>query len=526
MRVSSLLALVIVACGGTLAPPDAATDAAAISDASTCAPLCACPDAGVHELSFHGVPVSLHVPIAHRCDVASPLVVELAGTIDDGARAALDAQSDASAFVLVRLAASDADATLVEALVSSLGIVMPIDSHRLDVVGSGQGARLASHWLHGGALAPSGIGLIDYDAPASEAALPIRDFGDARPRVWLSTGFRSAGIDAQSALVTALAARGFDGYFVQIRERDTAEQSPAWLVPELWRWLDRASWPENGPPALPWARVMFPAPDASMLSLETMPDGTFRAGSADGRVLGTNASGKWSLLADLGRGPLLSIVARGGMPWIASTHGIVRSRDGLVFERDETARSAPAAMADREGVIFGLSSLGVVRTSDGASWTSVVDLARPSALAISPTTHTLLAVGRGDHYARVLANDVTSTTAIDDRLDDVAVGPDGTFWAVGSAATVLRSIDDGQTFTRVVDPEGRRLDDLYCVSIGDDGAMIAGGARGTIVVSHDGATLASWPTAGQGFIGAVRWLEPGRALILGELGLVAIGDGL
>ena len=527
MRIRFGLTLgILAACAGPVPALDGS-----VSDASCGLRGCACSDPGVYpDLELDGAGFSLRIPATHRCDVASPLVIELRGEYDDGELAALDLLSEHDSFVLVR--PSHADREHVEAIVAALARTMPIDPTRIHVIGSGSGARVAAEWLHRGSLVPRGIGLVDYEVSAEEAALPLRDFGAQRPRVWVSTGARDVGIDAQGVLLDALGAGGFDASSLRVRARDSSAATAAWLYPELWAWLDRAAWPEDGPAAAPWVRVMFPSP-SSLLSIDAMPDGTFVAGAADGRVFGTNASGKWGLLAELGEGPLVSVVAASGAPLIASTRGLARSTDGIAFTRDAALPSgevgAIVGLADAGAAIYGVSSVGLVVSRDrGATWTIVTSSARLDAVAVSPTTHTVLAVGPGA-YVRVDAAG-PAVIPIAARLDDVAAAPDGVWWMVGGEGTVLRSIDDGLTFDRVVDPAGdpagRRLDDLYCVSIGPDGAMIAGGAHGSVWVSHDGATLARWPTAGQGYIGAVRWIGPGRALILGELGLVAVGEGL
>lgn len=504
----------MIACGAPAPIVDASVDDAT-SDAATCR------GAGTtSERTATGVSYALHVPATHRCEVASPLVVELLGAYDDGETSVLAALSESEGFVLVRPDASSvAD---VEAVIAALPV--SIDAAAVYVIGSGAGAGLAARVLREGTLVPHGIGLVDY--VASGEATPLRTL-DPRPRVWLSTGERSLGIDDQNALRDALALAGHDVFTVRVRERDTGAATPAWLYPELWAWLERAQWPENGPAAQPWVRAMFPAPDASLLCVDARPDGTLVAGSADGRVFGTNESGKWSLLATLGEGALVGVVAGAGGVSMASTRGLVRSADGLSFTRDPSPTAVPlVALADDAGALYGVLADGTIAISrDGdRTWSTLGQLDRAEAVAVSPVTHTVIAVGQGGAYAR-LAPELT-THAVGARLHDVAAGPDGSWWIVGDAGTVLRSTDDGLTFDPVVDPDARALDDLYAVAIGDDGAMIAGGARGTVLVSHDGATLTLWATGGEGQLAAVRWVAPGRAMILGQQGYVALGDGL
>jgi hypothetical protein len=521
MRLGGLVVGFGLACAGC-AGPTPARDASA-------------PDAGADECTspglydeqvLAGVTFSLRVPAGHRCDAPSALVVELVGAYDDAETQALDALAEAQSFVLARPLTEDP--TAIEALVAELGARVPIDPARVDLIGSGDGARVMGTFLRRGTLVPRGVGLVDYVASLSENAMPIRDFGASRPRVWLSSGARSGANDAQRGLFDALGASGFDADHVRVRERDTGPCTPGWLYPELLDWLDRAAWPENGPPALPWVLARFDWPDAVILSLDAMPNGTFVAGALDGRVFGTNASDKWGLLAALGQGPLLDVVATMNAPLLASTRGMVRSDDGLAFSRD-LGSDALVGLADRGDVVFGVTA-DELRVSDdrGLSWTPLVRNGRLEALACSPVTRTVIAVGQNGHYVRWLDDALMSATveAIDARLHDVAAGGDGSFWAVGDDGAVLRSTDDGLSFARVRDPEGVPHGDLYAVAVDADGAMIAGGAEGTVLVSHDGATLVSWPTARQGLIGDVRWIGPGRGLIVGEPGFVASADGL
>lgn len=519
MRPSALaLGLLLVGLSGCPGP-------APTVDAGPDAALGRCPAPGVHaDTTLAGVTVELHVPSAHRCEVPSALVVELTGALDDGETSTVDALSESEPFVLARVPGASLDRALLEALVIALEDVVAIDPARIDVVGSGEGARVASALLHEGTLTPRGIGLVEYDAPADEAAAAIRDFGAQRPRVWLSTGARGLGIDAQRVLLAAFDTAGWTVDDVRVRERDTGPATPAWLFPELFDWLVRAEWPESGPPATPWVRQRFDWPDATLLALDAMPDATFVSGALDGRVFGTNASGKWSLLGAPDAGALIDVLASSGAPLGCGTRALVRSTDGVDFVADASSEGI-VALVDRGDHVFGVTASQLRLTDDrGAHWASVASLERIEALAASPVTHTIVVVGQSGSYLRY-EGAASSTLTIDARLHDVAAGADGSFWVVGAHGAVLRSIDDARTFSRVLDPEGAG-GDLYAVSVGSDGAMIAGGASGAVVVSHDGATLARWPTGREGLVGEVRWLAPGSALILGEPGLVAIADGL
>jgi photosystem II stability/assembly factor-like uncharacterized protein len=264
-----------------------------------------------------------------------------------------------------------------------------------------------------------------------------------------------------------------------------------------------------------------------------------RATAGDGRVYGTNTSGKWGLYAELGGAPLVDLtrVSSTGEIVIASTGSLARSADGATFTRDATPPSIGRIVglaARGDGTLVGLTTEGVLGESDdgGRSWRALPRepaMRGGAAVAISPVTHTAIAVGRPGLVRRLAADGTLERVPVttgSDWLSDVAAGGDGSWWIVGDAGTVLRSTDDGRSFSPVVDPTGSSVADLYTASIGDDGALLAAGAHGTVVVSRDGRTLIQWPTGGELYVGAARWIEPGTALLLGEDSLVTQGVGL
>lgn len=520
-----------LACAGPAPVSDAGSDAIASDavgplDAGSCLLAgCRCPSAGtLADVQVGDTIATIRVPASLDCTRLAPWVVEIPGEHDDGETLAMDALAESEGLVLVR-SVPDAD---LEHLAAVLVSELPIDPARLSLVGSGSGARAVARVLREGTLLPEGIALIDYDAPPTEASASVRAFGTVLPRIYLSTGERARGIAAQRLLQSALEGAGFgDGYHLYSRGRDSVESTPGWLFPEAWSWLDLGVWPESGVPNPAWARdPMFPAPDDALLAVDAMPDGTLVAGSAEGQVLGANESDKWAVLATLGPGSLVGVLAGDGAPLLASTAAIVRSSDGIDFARDGALPSVGAVLGiATDGTrSFGVTADALVRSDDhGVSWSVVVPLARASGVAVSPTTGTVVAIGLGGARVRVPRGGAPESQPSSLALHDIAAGADGRFWAVGPAGIVVRSDDDGLT----LDPIASEIDeDLYAVHVASDGAVIAGGAQGSVVVSHDGHTFVSWSVATQDYVGAVRWLGPGRALALGEHGLAVIHDGL
>lgn len=559
LLIASLAAACTTAHESADAGADTAPADAAPLDGSECPwSSCRCPAAGDSTLTLDVGStvreVRVHVPLRHDCAAPMPVWIELRGAdaiTDDGASAALDALSERDAFVVLRPTPLDApdvwltadgsiapsELSFVEAILAALPALVPVDPARTVVAGRGTGAALAARMLGATPLPPSGVSLMAYDGPVPA----LRAFDGARPRVWASTGYRAPGAVMQGQLVRGLEAAGFDGYALHLREADVGEATYGWLYEESWAWLDASTWPENGPPQLPWRAERFPMLRSPLLAVAPVFDGTLRAVAADGRVYGTNASAKWGLLAELGGAPLVDVTevrSPGHTEVVAASLGpLARSADGLSYTRDAALPSigpviALAARAD--GALLGLTPSGTLGASPdaGRSWTTLPSepaMRGGAAVAVSPTTSTAIAVGRPAAIRRLASDGSSAMIAVttpSDWLTSVAVGADGTWWIVGDAGTVLRSTDDGLTFTAAHDPTGSSVGDLYTATVGDDGALLAAGAHGTVVVCRDGATLVSWRTGGEGFVGAVRWVEPSTALLLGENGLVLTGAGL
>jgi hypothetical protein len=559
-RNTRLLVLSVLALACTEAHVAPALDAGidAPDDAATaCAwSTCACPSAGDVTLSLavDGAPreVALHVPARHACSAPSAVWIELGADDAPSDPGALDALSERDAFVVLRptprasarpwLSAGGSvdsgELRFVEAILSALPQLLPVDPARTVVAGRGTGAALAARMLGPTPISPSGVSLMAYEGPVPM----LRTFTGARPRVWASTGYRAPGAIAQGELVRALEAAGFDGYALHLREADTGAASYGWLYEEAWAWVDASTWPENGPPQLPWRAERFPVQGSSLLAVTPIADGTLRAVAADARVYGTNASAKWGLLAELGGAPLLDVIeVPSGEVVVASLGPLARSADGLVFTRDATLPEIGPVIGlavRADGALLGLTADGTLGTSPdaGRSWSALPSepaLRGGAAVAVSRTTGTALAVGRPAAIRRLAADGssaMISVTTPSDWLSAVAAGADGTWWIVGDRGTVLRSTDDGLTFAAAHDPTGSSVGDLYTATVGESGALLAAGAHGTVVVCRDGAsptpTLAQWRTGGETYVGAVRWVDPTTALLLGENSLVVLGAGL
>lgn len=532
----STLALAIaslIGCGrsGTTDAGGGAPDAASAADAATPCPL----EVPTGELGLDGGTARWLAPPGAHCDGTRALVVALA--TDESARAGWDELVSREGIVLVVLAPgtadtspwreagglpSTADRARAEQAVHVLADARAIDPARVFVWADGAATALAVPWLaSSAALAPAGLALTDLDPSIAPDLAPT-----TLARLFLSTGARAPGIDAQIALRAAADTAGLD---TVVRARDDGAGSPAWLAAEAWAWLDRGLRVENGPRSTTWAPIRFPW-DATLFALTPMPDGTLRAASLEGDVFGTNDSGKWDRLARLGEGALVdAIVGPGDALVIASTRGLAGPAGGGITR--EPGPGAVRALARDGSTLVAITETGLAERGASGVWSAIATpRADLDALAISPVTHTLLAAGAGARYVRRDAGGSIETRESGSdarRFDAVVAGDEGTFWMVGAGGIVLRSTDDGLTFTRLVAPADDPLvEDLYVAGAGPGGALVAGGAHGLVVTSHDGQTLRAARTGWLGPIGGVTWLNSGEIFVTSEHGVVLVAEGL
>ena len=530
-------AALLLACGtatrveiGDGGRPEDAPEALDATDASEC-PIAT----GTRVLA--GGSARLRARAGAACDGTRALVValpsdasslrgwaELVTTDDVVLVEIVPSPSDASPWRAPDGTPSAADRALVVDVVDTLTSAHAIDPARVFVWADGAATALATGWLAPASeLSLAGVALTDLD-PATPHALA----GSLVPRLFLSTGARAPGIDAQLALRAAADAAGID---TVVRARDQGTGSPAWLAREAWPWLDRGLRVENGPRSTTWTPVRFPW-DATLFALTAMPDGTLRAASLEGEVFGTNDSGKWDRLATLDRGALVDAID--GPPdalVVAATRGLVVASAGGFSEEDGPGGAVRALARDGE-TLFAITSSGLFeRASASAPW---VVIATPradlDALAISPVTHTLLAVGAGAGYVRRTVDGAIEARASGSdalRFDAVAASADGALWIVGAGGAVLRSEDDGRTFVALVGSADDPIEeDLTTAGTGPDGAFVAGGAHGLVVTSHDGTTLTSHRIGWLGPIGAAVWLNSGEIFVTSDHGVVLVAEGL
>jgi len=117
----------------------------------------------------------------------------------------------------------------------------------------------------------------------------------------------------------------------------------------------------------------------------------------------------------------------------------------------------------------------------------------------------------GLNFSSVTAFPISATW-----LYGVAAAPGAVWWVVGEAGTLLRSTNDGQTWTSVTVPSG---EDLYAASFWDSSRGIAVGLHGAALLTTNGG--ASWTDVSTGLDAMnsdVAWLDGSTVLVVGGQG--------
>lgn len=196
--------------------------------------------------------------------------------------------------------------------------------------------------------------------------------------------------------------------------------------------------------------------------------------------------------------------------------------------REGTPHEALFAVAFDGSDGYAAGNLGSLFETDdgGATWTAIdgppTDLA---VLGIAADAGRVVTVGQlGEIFVRDGDDWAAAANDNEERLFSVALLGDGAAVAVGAFGTILRSTDNGESWTRIPVDWSAVLSDgfephLYDVAVASDGAVVAVGEFALVMRSADGgANWQSVHTGEESLFGVA--LDGAHGLAVGQDGLV------
>ncbi|CAN5910163.1 hypothetical protein BH11MYX2_BH11MYX2_07970 [soil metagenome] len=506
----------------------------------------------------------LYVPETARCATGVPLWIDFHGTAGDPdpeeqyANAGAMAAADAEGVILVRPRSRSKDEggypiyrwdenagdiarnlTFVEQLVDHVAETYTIDRAQIVVSGFSSGANMASQYLRPTALPVAGIATIG----GGFWGVTSPELSRVPPRVYSMTGYRDYMRANFEPLRDLYLAAGLDETRWYSREANIGHDLYDWHFAELLPWLlhgDRAS---ATAPAATWVDESI-ATESSLLSLLSTPSGIVAGGS--GGATFRRAAAGWTALGVIPAPThavqgihITSLCSTGSKLYAAAQTTLYSStNDGATWTSLPTVPEPEAAyfgVAWLTSIDCGVNRsllgaglwVGVESTDDAASWhaaplevaqgtfayqASIASLARNA-------NGTVIAAGLGYAGRRATGGSFEPLSLPGTAQWWTGVTSAGTsFWAVGDGGSIVRSTDDGQTWTHAASPVG---DDFYAVAFADTQTGAAVGAHGAVVITHDGG--ATWTDASIGkdvFLGAALWPDAHTLLVAGEHGTV------
>jgi poly(3-hydroxybutyrate) depolymerase len=495
----------------------------------------------------------LYVPHAYDCSALMPLLVDFHGTASDQPEEAYQTEaliafaeqrnvivarprSRSSTFNGVEIYRWDQNAgdlprnvKLGKALVVELERRYKIDPARVYASGFSSGSNMVAQFLADAQSPFQGIAPI-AGGNWSPLTLPSLVNG---PRVYMATGYRDYLWPYVPRQLTAMSNAGLPADRVEVRRTGGGHDLYAWHFDELWEFLDGDVQHGGGTLAAPWTATTLPSP----ADVNTIADdhGTLVAAGAHGRTWRRGATG-WTLDLDRGDadyttlcfgatgrnfvgGSSVAVLGSSGA-WGAS--GSVPDFGGMLG-----AGWINSATCRDDGSIVVVGYWSGARSTNGTTWTRFplptqypgVE-AQLAGIATAPGGATI-AVGYYDYVGRAPAGGLidapTPHPAQAEWWNAVAATAQA-IWIVGDDGRVMKSIDDGRTWTS---QQSGTQDNLYAISFADAQHGAAVGRRGTVIVTADGG--AHWSPRSFGrdvYLGAVH-VDASTIWIGGEDGLIA-----
>jgi photosystem II stability/assembly factor-like uncharacterized protein/predicted esterase len=500
----------------------------------------------------------LHVPAAYDCGDAWPLLVDLHGTAGppqpEEAYGLADAvaAADRWGFLLLRPRSRSSGTGAAEVfrwdqnpgdpernhdfllqLVEDLGARYHLDPARLAVMGFSSGTNQTAVALEDPASPFSGFGFV------GGGSWTIADVPARTGRVYLTTGFRDYMRSYHDDLRLRLSLAAWPTEALFERETDAGHELYGWMYEELWPFLDTGARPASGAVQPGWTAESSGTTE-SLVALASLPSGELLAAGQHETMRRRAADGTWSAM------PVAGPPAFGDRAWtsvcldetgtgVAVGGGMVaRSTDGgatWTHQAEIPEFGAPMfGYSYLNGVACGAARIvatgywsGVGSSDGGATWGEVpFDAggyrAQGAAIRVS-AAGTWLAVGYWGYVARSIDGASFATSVFTPSADwilDAAPAAADEWVMVGENGLIWRSTDDGRSFGRVA---GGDEADLYAVAFRDATTGLAVGRGGAAWLTTDGGgTWRDCRSGLDGFLGDVRWLVDGTAVVVGEQG--------
>ncbi len=246
------------------------------------------------------------------------------------------------------------------------------------------------------------------------------------------------------------------------------------------------------------------APDLLLMSGDLFV--WFRAGRADARgynAIATDGNVAVAVGSSRANSGSLLETTYDGSTWFARS-----ATTSNVTLTDVAYGPAPAAAFVAVGAVFGSPSGRLVRSGDGATWTTPVASSLPALRGVKYLNGRFVAVGEGAVLTSTNGTNWTTTRPTGEpSLRQVAYGA-GAYVVVGMSGLVLRSTD-AATWTAVPSGTGSELNDVVFGA----GKFVATTFSGEVITSPDGRTWTQRAVLPPGLTGLT--LVGGRFLAFG-----------
>jgi predicted esterase len=495
----------------------------------------------------------LHVPAAYDCSEPMPLLVDFHGTAanlpeEAYQTEALLAFAEDNGVIVARPRSRSApfnggeiyrwdqntgdlprNVTFAKNLVSDLAARYSIDPARVYASGFSSGSNMVAQFLGDPTSPFSGLAPI-AGGLWSQMVLPSLANG---PRIYAATGYRDYLWPFARSTAEKVIAAGLPAESLYVRRTNGGHDLYRWHFDELFAFLDGGARPDEGALAAGWTVAALPSPaDINALAVD---GADLVAAGAGGRVWRRTGS-DWHLELERSDTDFTALCFGATNGFVGGSHSAAihggASWGGAITVPDfggmfaSTFINGASCRDDGSIVVVGYWT-AATRASGTGAWSKFGIPngfgyeSQVAAVASSPGGGTVVA-GYYDYIAEApaasnaasMASHVVST----EWWNAVATIPGGTFWVAGDAGAIVKSTDNGATWTA---QGSDTTENLYAIHFADANHGAAVGNNGTVVVTSDGG--ARWRRRDFGkdvYLGAV-FVDATTITVAGEDGLIA-----